>query len=166
MNLIFRLFYLIFSASKRSKVPTLGPCRSAFRVLPNDLDILRHMNNGRYFSIMDLARVDLMARSGLWPRLNQQGWYPVVVQESMIFRKSLKLWDRYTVRTTVLGWDDKHIVMEQSFHRDEAEVAYGIVKARMLKKSGGSVSTTELMQLAGMTDSSPLSPAQLAALIV
>jgi acyl-CoA thioesterase FadM len=165
MNLLLRLFYLLLTVRQRSIVEVLGPCTSHFKVLPNDLDVLRHMNNGRYFSIMDLARVDLMARSGLWLQLKQQGWYPVVVHESMIFRKSLKLWDRYSVRTTVLGWDDKHIVMEQSFYRAQVEVARGIVKACMLKKSGGSVNTVELMKLAGINQASPLSTEQLATLI-
>ena len=32
------------------------------RVLPNDLDLLWHMNNGRYLSLMDQGRVDLMVR--------------------------------------------------------------------------------------------------------
>lgn len=165
MNLLLRLFYLLLTVRQRSTVGVLGPCTSHFKTLPNDLDVLRHMNNGRYFSIMDLARVDLMTRSGLWPKLNKYGWYPVVVSESMVFRKSLKLWDSYTVRTTVLGWDDKHIVMEQGFYRGDTEMACGIVKARMLKKSGGSVSSAELMQLAGIAQASPLSQAQLAQLI-
>lgn len=164
MNLLLRLFYLLFTVHQRSIVDVLGPCTSRFKVLPNDLDILRHMNNGRYFSIMDLARVDLMARSGLWRKLKSLGWYPVVVYENMVFRKSLKLWDSYTVRTAVLGWDDKHIVMEQIFYKGDNEMASAIVKARFLKKSGGSVSTDQLMQQAGMSQVSPLSADQIAQL--
>jgi acyl-CoA thioesterase FadM len=150
MNLIFRLWLLILSARWRTETPPLGPCVSHFRVLPNDLDILRHMNNGRYFSILDLARVDLMARSGLWTKLKHAGWYPVVVEESMVFRRSLKVFDRYEVRTEVISWDEKQIVMQQAFWRNDVEVATGIVKARFLKISGGSVPTSDLLKLAGV----------------
>jgi acyl-CoA thioesterase FadM len=164
MNLLLRLFLLIFTARRRPHVPALGPCVTSFRVWPNDLDVLRHMNNGRYFSILDLARVDLMVRSGLWAKLNAAGLYPVVVDERMRFRRPLKLFDRYTVRTTVIGWDEKHIAMEQIFFVDGKEVAGGIVKARMLRKSGGSVSTAELMKMADVQGASPLSADKFAAM--
>jgi acyl-CoA thioesterase FadM len=163
MNLLIRLYVLLFTARQRSTVPVLGPCVSHFRVQPNDLDILRHMNNGRYFSIMDLARVDLMARSGLWAKLKTAGWYPVVVHESMTFRRSLKVFDRYTVRTTVIGWDDKHVVMEQVFHRGEEEIALAIVKARFLKRTGGSVLTDDVLRMANITQPSPVLPELVAA---
>jgi acyl-CoA thioesterase FadM len=156
MNLLIRLFLLLFTAKQRSPAKPLGPCITTFRVLPNDLDVLLHMNNGRYFSIMDLARVDLMARSGLWAKLKLARWYPVVVHESMTFRRSLKVFERYTVRTTVIGWDEKHIVMEQAFHHGEVEVALAIVKARFLKRTGGSVLTAELLRMAEVTTPSPI----------
>ena len=55
---------------------------TAFRVAPTDLDLLGHMNNGRYLTIMDLARLDLMTRSGFWARLRRRGWYPVVAGQT------------------------------------------------------------------------------------
>ena len=103
MNLLLRLLWLLLTARRRQPASVLGPCESGFRVLPNDLDVLLHMNNGRYFSIMDLARVDLMARSNVWPKLKSRGWYPVVVRETMDFRRSLQLFDCYAVGTTVIG---------------------------------------------------------------
>jgi acyl-CoA thioesterase FadM len=158
MNLLLRLLWLLLTARRHPPAPVLGPCDSHFRVLPNDLDVLLHMNNGRYFSVMDLARVDLMARSALWPQLRSRGWYPVVVRETMDFRRSLQLFDRYTVRTTVIAWDDKHILLAQVFVRGEVEMASALVKARFLKTSGGSVATAELLALAGITQASPVLP--------
>jgi acyl-ACP thioesterase len=73
MNLFFRLFWIIWAGHRRSKVAILGPCETPFRVLPNDLDLLLHMNNGRYFSIMDAARVDMMVRSGFWQQIQRLG---------------------------------------------------------------------------------------------
>jgi YbgC/YbaW family acyl-CoA thioester hydrolase len=155
MNLLLRLWFLLFTIRHRHKVNVLGPSISNFRVLPNDLDVLRHMNNGRYFSILDLARVDLMARSGLWLRLKKAGWYPVVVEESITFRRSLRLFQTYQVHTTVIGWDDKHILMQQTFCCNDIEVAIAKVKARFLKKTGGSVPVADLLKLAGITQASP-----------
>jgi acyl-CoA thioesterase FadM len=147
MNLYFRLLLTCLLHRYRNKVNILGPSKTKFRVLPNDLDLLMHMNNGRYYTLMDIARVDLMLRSGAWKTISKQGWYPVVVQNTLRFYKSLELFQRFTIDTHVVGWNDKNLFLEQRFMTGETVYASGIVKARFLKKSGGSVSTAELLSL-------------------
>jgi len=158
MSLLLRLVAILLFGKRRGSLGMLDVCETPFRVWPNDLDVLMHMTNGRYFTVLDLGRVDLMLRGGLWSKLKAAGWYPVVVQETMRFYRSLELWDRYRVRTRVIGWDDKHILVEQAFVRDGVEVASGIIKARFLKRKGGTVATSELMELAGITEASPQLP--------
>jgi acyl-CoA thioesterase FadM len=158
MSLLFRLLLLILTSRRRSRLHVLDTCVTPFRVWLNDLDVLLHMNNGRYFTILDLARVDLMVRSGLWRQLKTLGWYPVVTLETMRFHRSLELGNRYDVQTRVIGWDDKHIFIEQGFLRDDAQVALAVVRARFLKRSGGVVTTAELLQLSGVTQPSPALP--------
>tara|TARA_B110001454_G_scaffold219203_1_gene252090 strand:+ start:2699 stop:3082 length:384 start_codon:yes stop_codon:yes gene_type:complete len=121
------------------------------------------MNNGIYLSIMDLARVDLMIRAGLWADLNKYGMYPVVVAESIRFKKSLKLFERFFIETTVLGWDEKAFVLQQRFLRGGELVAEAIVRARFLRKTGGSVSPKEILSLAKVDITSPLLPPAVAA---
>ena len=58
------------------------------RVLPTDIDIALHVNNGMYLSLMDLGRFDLMVRSGVWTRMRRRGWGPVVAAETIAFRPS------------------------------------------------------------------------------
>ncbi len=158
MNLIFRLFWILLAKRWRSGNPILGPCTTPFRVMPGDLDILMHMNNGRYFSLMDVARVDLMARSGFWSQLQKLGWYPVVVHETMSFYRSLKLGQRFNVQTQVISWDAKHILVQQDFYSAGAHVAGGLVKARFLKKSGGAVAVADLLALGNVDQPSPNLP--------
>ena len=76
----------------------------------------------------------------------------------MRFHRSLELGDRYDVRTRVIGWDDKHIFIEQGFVRDDAQVALAVVRARFLKRSGGAVTTAEILELSGVTQTSPALP--------
>jgi acyl-CoA thioesterase FadM len=158
MNMFFRLFWLMLIGRFRRPCPPLGPCRTPFRVIPTDLDILRHMNNGVYFSILDLARIDLMQRSGVAKQIAERGWYPVVVSETIQFRKSLQLFDRFVVETVILGWDDKAFLLEQTFIRKNEPVASAIIRARFLKRSGGSVLPTELLALTGVATDSPELP--------
>ena len=65
MNLWLRLIWVVIAAlsGRRVRLPQ-DPSRLMFRVWFHDLDPFRHMNNGRYLTIMDLGRTDLMLRSG------------------------------------------------------------------------------------------------------
>ena len=54
MNLWLRLFLYFLRAPFRKKLqPPFDVSRLAFRVLPNDLDVNLHMNNGRYLTCVD-----------------------------------------------------------------------------------------------------------------
>jgi YbgC/YbaW family acyl-CoA thioester hydrolase len=144
-------------------VGPLGPCRTPFRVSLFDLDLLRHMNNGRYFTIMDLARVDMMRRSGFLAALDRAGFFPVVTAESMFFRRSLNWRQRFEIETEVVAWDEKHLVVSQRFFVGTEEVAGGLVRARFLRRSGGSVPTEELLALVGGDITHPPTPEWLTA---
>jgi len=115
----------MWRSPRRSPVSPFGPCLTPFRVWFTDLDPLLHMNNGIYLCIMDLGRLDLMIRSGLWRVVNAQRWYTVVVAETIQFRRSLNLFQRFTIST------------------------------RVLRKSGGNVAPRELALAAGMDTESP-----------
>lgn len=155
MNRWLRLLWLLLAAPRRARVAPLGPCRTPFRVWLPDLDVFRHMNNGIYLTIMDLARMDLMLRSGFWPKVKAQGWYPVVVAETIQFRRSLNLFERFEIETRVLGWDDKAVVLEQQFWRRDEVVAHALVRARFLRRAGGTVAPTELGPVVGFDPGSP-----------
>jgi len=162
VNLWLRLLWLLLAAPRRSSVPPFGPCHTPFRVLPTDLDVLRHVNNGVYLSMMDLARVDLMIRAGLARELRQQGWYPVVVAQTIRFRRSLTLFQAFTIETRVLGWDEKAFVLEQRFERGTELVANAVVRARFLSRTGDRISPREVLALAGESGASPVLPAEVA----
>ena len=155
MNLLLRLLWLFTFGRFRAAVSPLGPCRTPFRVWPTDLDLLRHVNNGVYLSIMDLARVDLMMRSRMSGAIRARGWYPVVVAETIQFRRSLNLFEAFEIETRVLGWDEKAIVLEQQFFRRQEAVAHALVRARFLAKRGGAVSPRELVAVMGLPEQAP-----------
>src|SRR3954464_393805 len=115
MNLLFRLLYLLLFSKHRSRLDLFERCKTPFRVWPSDLDVLRHMNNGKYFSLQDLARVDYMIRTGVAKAMAKNGWYPVVVAETAQFKRSLKVFEKFELTSQVLCWDDKHFVLEHRF---------------------------------------------------
>lgn len=124
--------------------------RLTLRVLPTDLDVNRHVNNGVYFSLMDLGRFDLLHRSGAWAAMMKNGFYPVVASETITFRKSLEPWQRYVLESKIAGYDEKAVYLEQRFVVDGELYAQGYVRGRFLKKRGGTVSMAELARMLGV----------------
>jgi acyl-CoA thioesterase FadM len=120
------------------------------------------MNNGKYFSILDVARVDYMIRNGLYAELSRKGYYPVVVAETIRFRKALNLFQKFDVVSVVVGWDEKAFLLSQEFRIGSEVMAAAVIRARFLKKSGGTVTPTEVLRLLNYTQSSPTIPAWIA----
>lgn len=164
MNLVFRLIWIVLAAFRKPAVGLFDETRIRLRVLPNDLDTNIHMNNGRYLTIMDLGRVDLTIRSGLWRAMRANRWYPVVGSAKMTFRRSLDPFQAYDLTTRVVGWDGKWVYMEQRFIVGETVHARGMLKALFLK-GREKVPSADLAKALGHDGSSPeLDPEMVSAL--
>lgn len=157
MNLYFRLLLLQVRIRLRPSVGGRRPSlwdevRTPFRVALTDLDPLRHVNNGKYLSMLDLGRMDLMLRSGFWGEIAERGWYPVVSAQTITYKRSLTLGQRFGLVTRVLGLDDRAAYLEQTFVRRGTVIARAVVQARFLRRAGGTVSASELLEAAGAPD--------------
>jgi len=149
VNLYFRMLWLSIRSRRWPRLGFFDVGRVTFRVTLGDLDVLRHMNNGRYLTLMDLGRLDLMRRSGMWDALNARGWYPVIVAETITFRRSLELGQQFSLESRLRGVDAKAVYLEQRFVVDGQIYAQAEIRARFLKKTGGTVSISELAELVG-----------------
>lgn len=125
------------------------PCDTAYRVNLMDIDLNLHMNNGRYFSIMDLARFDLLYRAGVFGTLFKTGHFPIVASESIRFRKSLKPFQKFIVRTQIISWDEKDFFVSQKFISKGKLYGEGFIKGRFKKKGVGSVPTKDVFKVLG-----------------
>lgn len=153
MGILRRLPRLIWLTTRAPKLPPLDiydVCRSPRRVTLGDLDELRHMNNGAYLTTLDHARQELVVRTGLWKRMRDAGMYPVVGAQTIAYRKSLKLGERYTIESRFLGLDDRAAYLEQRFVVDGEVYARAYVQGRFLYDSGGTVPMDELARVSGM----------------
>ena len=159
MNVIWRTLLVVLSARRRvRRGKTLDPASVSsvtLTTLPTDIDILRHMNNGRYLSLFDLGRWDLLIRTGLFDAMNERGWYAVVSSETITFRKSLQLWQRFEVQSRFIGHDDKAVFLEHRAVVRGEVYARAIVRSRMLRRSGGTVSNEELFAAVGKPEGVP-----------
>ena len=159
MNLWFRLLWLIATTWRRPRFALPGGAsRLRFRVWPHDLDTSMHMNNGRYWTLMDLGRTDLVIRSGLWRGVLRQGWTPVVSAATIRFRRELRLFQAFDLETRLLHWDDTRFVIE---HRlvDAASgtvAAYALVLAGLYdRKARRFVPVADLLAASGSPPAGP-----------
>lgn len=113
MNLWLRVLHLLIASFFRKGLdPVRGVSRLSFRVWPHDLDTSLHMNNGRYWTLMDQGRTDIMIRSGLWRSIFKHGWVPMVSAGQIRFRREMKLFQPFALETRILTWSEGHVVME------------------------------------------------------
>ena len=153
VGFISRVTHLAWVNQRVRKLPPLDlydVCHSLRRVMPGDIDELRHMNNGAYLTNLDHARVELVIRTGMWKRLEAADIYPVVSAQSIAYRKSLKLWQKYTIESRMLGLDERSVYMEQRFVVDGEVYARAFIQARFLYKAGGTVSVEKLAEVTGI----------------
>ena len=137
MNLYFRLIFVILNAFRRSTIVESNLYNEiTTHVMPNDLDINLHMNNGRYLTICDLTRVDLFVRSGLAKVMLKNNWHPIVAANSMTFIRPLSLFDKIKVTMEITHVDEKFFYSVHNIYKKGALVAEGTSKAVVIGKKG------------------------------
>lgn len=155
VNLWVRFLLVVLRAWRAKPITILETSEVKFRTWFHDLDINLHMNNGRYLTLMDLGRMDLMIRTGLSREVLQNKWMPVVASAHMTFRRSLSPLQKFSLRTRVIGWDEKWFYIQQEFHSNHRLCARGLVKAA-LKGHSGTVPTAKILAMLGAEPESPV----------
>src|SRR5262245_53531980 len=127
MNLIWRFLLVILFSKPQPNTGLFDEGFIPFYVLPTDIDVLLHMNNGRYFSFMDLARIEFMIRFNAFNIFKKNKVYPVIASEMIRFKKSIKLFQKFIITTKIIGWDDKFFYIRHYFKCDKELYALAIV---------------------------------------
>lgn len=136
MNLWLRLLWLILTSWTRPSIRAEDEVASLrFRVMPGDLDLSMHMNNGRYLTVMDLGRLDYLIRTGLWRAVRKHRWTPIASAIVIRYRRELRPFDRYRLETRLVCWAEASVVMEQIFVLLDGPYK-GQVAARAMFKGG------------------------------
>lgn len=164
MNLYFRLLAQLLRSLWQPVITTRDETRQWFRVLPQDIDVFGHMNNGRYLQMMDIARTVWMRRCGALGVMRRQRWGAALGGGSIRFRRALKPFERYELTTRLIGWDSRWFYLEHGFlDRHGRCVAVGLSRAALRGRKGW-VRTDDVMDLVDPGVTSPALPAYAIAL--
>jgi acyl-CoA thioesterase FadM len=136
MNLYLRLIFTLLRAWRLPRFAIGTTLERTFRVLPNDIDINGHMNNGRYMTIVDLMLMEYFVRIGFASVLLKQGWRPMSGGSFITYRKGLKPFKSYRLRYKVDACDEFWNYMRFEFLDGEKVCACGYMKGAAVGKSG------------------------------
>ncbi len=164
MNLWFRFLGVLIGAWRGRRAELTSDSTLRFRTWLHDLDPNLHMNNGRYVTLMDLGRMDLLARTGLVREIFRRKWKPVVGGIHVSFRRSLKPFRAFELHTQVMAWDEKWLYFNQEFWCEGKLCTKAFVKAT-IRDDNGTVPISKLIDLLGGNRISPPIPEEWRAVI-
>ena len=145
MNLLFRFLYHLIRSFFCPSINLDGSDQVKLRVLPNDMDLNMHMNNGRFLSLMDIGRTRIIIRTGLYKLVWKEKWGAVAGGVNITYLKSLGLFQRYTLTSKMAGHYNDWIYIEQRFESKGKLVACALAKVTFLKGSSR-VPVTEILE--------------------
>ena len=148
MIVFIRLFWALVRSRFRRKLGVLDEFDLTMRVWPNDLDLNVHMNSGRYISLIDIARVEMIGRTRLLRKMFRRRWRPIAAQTTIRYRRSLLPFQRFTIRSRVVCWDDKWIYFRHVMERRGELCAVAYVRG-LFRGPDGNVKPQQILDLAG-----------------
>ena len=133
MNLILRVLLVSLGVLYRPRLKPTDISHLRLRVWPHDLDFNLHMTNSRYFAIMDLGRLDLILRAGIWRLMHKHRLAAVLGARVVRYRRELKPFEPFTLQTRLLGWDEAWVYLEQTMHGREGLACIAIQRAGFIR---------------------------------
>jgi acyl-CoA thioesterase FadM len=163
MNLILRLILLVIR--KLWKIEERHPLEMAsaeFWCLPHDCDFHGHITNSRYGSFCDLARISAMFDQKALIPLVKQGCTPILTAQQLVNYKEIVPFQKFAVKSLVVGWDEKFWIFRHDFYQNENLKATVLAKGVFVRKKK-IVPFRRVLEIAGHELISPALPADVQA---
>jgi len=122
MNLYFRLIIALLRGFLKPKMAIDETLFRDLRVWPNDIDINRHMNNGRYMTIADLFMLELCLRAKILIPAFKLGWKPMLGGNLVVYKKQLAMFEKYTAEFRICCWDESWTYFQYKFLNSRGDV--------------------------------------------
>ncbi|XP_066259199.1 protein THEM6-like [Euwallacea similis] len=117
LHYFFRsLLCVTFSRLFKKRVHILDETCITGMCISNDIDYLMdHMNNARYIRELDFAKIDFNQRTNLYNTTIAKGGSMFVGATTIRYRRFIKIFTRYHIRTKIIYWDNQNIYLEHQF---------------------------------------------------
>lgn len=147
---LVRQFWLF----RKSPLPLFGVHVSRHLCLPWDLDPWMELNNGRTLTLYDLGRVPFSGRIGMEAALRANRWGMAVAGAAVRYRRRVHAFQRFEMRTRLLGWDARFLYIDQAMWRGGEAVNHAVLRVAATDR-GGILAPARLMAAMGHEGASP-----------
>lgn len=133
---------------------------STVRIWPWDIDPWMELNNGRTLTIYDLGRIPMAVRLGVVKALRAHGYGFTVAGSNVRYRRRITAFQKVTMLSRTIGWDDRFIYMEQSLWSKGECCNQMLLRAAVVSLKGrrGMIAPAQVMQDIGADATSPELP--------
>jgi hypothetical protein len=115
------------------------------------------LNNGRTLTLLDLGRLPLARRVGLMAALRAQRWGLTMAGVTVRYRRRVRMFHRFEIRSRCVGWDERFIYIEQAMWRRD-ECANHALYRSAVTDANGIVPPARVMAAMGLEAVSPPLP--------
>lgn len=116
-----------------------------------DIDNFLEMNNGRVLTLYDLGRTDFAVRTELGTQLLKQRWGLVVAGSTIQYRKRIRAFQKVTLKTQIVGFDERWIYVEQSMWVKGKPCSSALLRTGVTE-GGKVVETARVLAVLGQSD--------------
>lgn len=132
----FRAIFHMIRAKGRSAIAHDEVHSDLHICWPTEIDGFMEMNNGRILTAFDMGRFGFVIRSGFTKILRENGWGMAVAGSTVRYRRRLRMFNRYEMRTQILGRDSKFFYFQQSMWHKDVCTSSVILRMAMTNETG------------------------------
>lgn len=156
MGVWIRLIWALLASFFRGRISIYDPTVLSFHVWPNELSGTV-LNNSRYLTFTEACQFDMMMRTGYGFHSLRKHWTPTVGSQYIRYKKPLRCFQKFQVRTKLFYWDENWLYISHHFERNGKIMAYAYVKVAWVTK-GKHIPIAEWLQSKGYDSTPPPMP--------
>lgn len=153
MSYRLRLLLRIISWLSRPPFDVTKEYRGEYRVWPTEAE-LSVVENARYGYFLVLERFRFVFGSVMWKICMKRGWTAVMGTQIYKVKRPLHRWQKFSIITKSLSWDDKWFYFEQRIESSGKLICSAVVSCIFIARDR-KIPTVEILQLIGNQTPSP-----------
>lgn len=127
MNIWLRIIMTFTKSFFQSRIEPTDMLKTNMIVGPTEAD-LKYVSNARYLLFMEVARLEMMLRTGIFRIARKKHWLPLVASQMIHYERPLKRFQKFTLKSRLAAWDDKWFFIDHKIERNGKLIAFAMAK--------------------------------------
>ncbi len=133
---VLRMGLGVLAARRQAPLPVDGVHVTHHTCMPWDLDMWVELNNGRTLTLLDIGRIQLAMRTGLIAALRRERWGLTMAGVSVRYRRRIRAFDRFEVRSQCVGRDARFLYLHQTIWKGGEAACSALYRSAVTDASG------------------------------